>query len=240
MSPDGKKTELLIPGREQALAVQAVMLDLDGTLVNTLGDFDLALNNMLAEQQWPSVERERIGRWVGKGSPYLIREALLHLGKGNNGVVDDELYERIHTRYQEHYDQINGRDSHLYPGVKEGVQKLHATGMKLACITNKPTWHATALLQQLGIAEYFSCIHGGEFFPRRKPDPMPLVETARILGSAPADTLMIGDSANDSQAAHGAGCPVVLVRYGYNHGDPIEGVPALGYLDSLADIQLQP
>ena len=108
--------------------------------------------------------------------------------------------------------------------------------MRLACITNKPTEHAIALLHMLGIGQYFSFVHGGDRFERRKPDPMPLVETARMLGCEPVQVLMIGDSANDSQAAHGAGCPVVLVRYGYNHGEPVDRVPALGYLERLSDL----
>ena len=229
---------LSAPGCPEVLTVRAVMLDLDGTLVNTLGDFDLALNNMLAEQQWPPLSRAFIARTVGKGSPYLIRQALLHLGKDENGTVDEALYERMHAAYQQHYSRINGHDSHLYPGVKQGVEHLHAAGLPLACITNKPTAHATELLHLLGIGQYFTCVHGGDRFERRKPDPMPLVETAKILGTPAAQTLMVGDSANDSEAAHGAGCPVLLVRYGYNHGNPIEGVPALGYLESLADLRV--
>lgn len=228
---------LTYPGAAQPLAVRAVMLDLDGTLVNTLGDFDLALNGMLAEQQWPAVDRAFIARTVGKGSPYLIRQTLLHLGLGQGGVVDEALYERAHASYQQHYERINGQASELYAGVAQGLAQLHAAGLPLACITNKPTQHARDLLQMLGVAHYFACVHGGDFFARRKPDPLPLIETARLLGCEPAQALMVGDSVNDSLAAHGAGSPVLLVRYGYNHGEPIEGVPAQGYLHSLADVQ---
>ena len=121
--------------------------------------------------------------------------------------------------------------------MQQGLEQLHAAGLPLACITNKPTQHASALLQMLGVAHYFACVHGGDAFARRKPDPLPLIETARILGCAPAQALMVGDSVNDSEAAHGAGSPVLLVCYGYNHGNPIEGVPAQGYLHSLADLR---
>ena len=236
MRASEKNLRLFFPGCARAVDVRAAMIDLDGTMVNTLGDFDLALNGMLAEQQWPRVECSFIERMIGKGSPHLVRQTLLHLGLGRDGAVDDALYERAHTCYQQHYNRINGRASHLYPGVKEGVEQLHAAGLRLACITNKPTEHATALLHMLGIGQYFSFVHGGDRFERRKPDPMPLVETARMLGCEPVQVLMIGDSANDSQAAHGAGCPVVLVRYGYNHGEPVDRVPALGYLERLSDL----
>lgn len=237
MCAAAKTLRLSFPGCAQAVDVRAAMIDLDGTMVNTLGDFDLALNGMLAEQQWPRVEHAFIARTVGKGSPYLVRQTLLHLGLGRDGVVNDDLHERAHACYQQHYSRINGRASHLYPGVKKGVEQLHAAGLQLACITNKPTGHATALLHMLGIGQYFSFVHGGDRFERRKPDPLPLVETARMLGAEPAQTLMVGDSVNDSQAAHGAGCPVVLVRYGYNHGEPIDRVPALGYLERLSDLR---
>lgn len=233
----GPTVHLTYPGASQPLAVRAVMLDLDGTLVNTLGDFDLALNGMLAEQQWPAVDRAFIARTVGKGSPHLIRQTLLHLGLGQGDAVDEALYERAHASYQQHYERINGQASELYAGVAQGLAQLHAVGLPLACITNKPTQHARDLLQLLGVAHYFACVHGGDFFARRKPDPMPLIETARLLGCAPAQALMVGDSVNDSLAAHAAGSPVLLMRYGYNHGEPIEGVPAQGYLHSLADVQ---
>ncbi len=237
MSTPCKTVRLTYPDCASGLDVQAVMLDLDGTLVNTLGDFDLALNGMLAENHWPQVEPAFIARTVGKGSPYLIRQTLLHVGLGRDGVVDEALYARAHASYQQHYSRINGQASHLYAGVRQGLEQLHAAGLLLACITNKPTQHARDLLQQLGVAHYFACVHGGDFFARRKPDPLPLLETARMLGCAPAQALMVGDSVNDSEAAHGAGCPVLLVRYGYNHGEPIEGVPAQGYLHSLAELR---
>ena len=178
MRASEKNLRLFFPGCTRAVDVRAVMIDLDGTMVNTLGDFDLALNGMLAEQQWPRVECSFIERMIGKGSPHLVRQTLLHLGLGRDGAVDGALYERAHTCYQQHYNRINGRASHLYPGVKEGVEQLHAAGLRLACITNKPTEHAIALLHMLGIGQYFSFVHGGDRFERRKPDPMPLVARA--------------------------------------------------------------
>jgi phosphoglycolate phosphatase len=74
---------------------------------------------------------------------------------------------------------------------------------------------------------------GGDAFARKKPDPLPLLKTCEALGSEPARTLMVGDSSNDALAARAAGCPVVLVSYGYNHGQPIRSVDADGYPDAL-------
>jgi phosphoglycolate phosphatase len=79
-------------------------------------------------------------------------------------------------------------------------------------------------------------VFGGDSFERKKPDPLPLLKTCEALGTAAARTLMVGDSSNDAQAAHAAGCPVVLVTYGYNHGQPVQDTPAAAWLDTLADL----
>ena len=106
----------------------------------------------------------------------------------------------------------------------------------MACLTNKPTAFAIELLKAKGLTEYFSHVFGGDAFERKKPDPMPLLKTCEALGTPPAKTLMVGDSSNDASAARGAGCPVVLVTYGYNHGEPIRGVQADGFVDSLQEL----
>ena len=108
--------------------------------------------------------------------------------------------------------------------------------MRLACLTNKPTAFARPLLAIKGLDGFFEVMFGGDAFERKKPDPLPLLKACEALGTQPARTLMVGDSSNDAQAARAAGCPVVLVSYGYNHGEPIRGVDADGFVDSLADI----
>ena len=87
-----------------------------------------------------------------------------------------------------------------------------------------------------GLDGYFEFVFGGDSFARKKPDPLPLLETCRALGTLPARTLMVGDSRNDAEAAHAAGCPVALVSYGYNHGEPIRAVPAAAYLDRIGQL----
>lgn len=221
---------LYINNQAPAIQAAAIFIDLDGTLVNTIGDFEAALNAMLCQLQLPKIERQFIENTVGKGTEYLIEQTLKHLG------ADASLFDTALVHYQQHYTQINGQFSHAYAGVAEGVKQLHATKLPLACITNKPTEHAKALLQHLGLIDYFVCVHGGDAFARKKPDPMPLLETAKQLQIAPEYVLMVGDSANDAQAARAANCPIVLLSYGYNHGQPINTVAADGYIDSLMDI----
>jgi phosphoglycolate phosphatase len=131
---------------------------------------------------------------------------------------------------------INGQFSVVFPGVIAGLQQLAASGLALACLTNKPTGFARPLLAAKQLDGYFAQVFGGDAFARKKPDPLPLLETCRALGSAPARTLMVGDSSNDAQAARAAGCPVVLVRYGYNHGRPVAEASPDAVIDSLEQL----
>lgn len=217
-------------------ALQAAVIDLDGTLVDTLGDFAATLNLMLADLALPPVDRVTVERLVGKGSEHLIRGVLALAGWSEARMDAPDGYARAWQAYQDHYRHINGRHSEVYPGALAGVQWLHARGLKLACLTNKPTEFAQGLLQAKGLAGYFQVVFGGDAFPRKKPDPMPLLKTCDALGTLPARTLMLGDSSNDAQAARAAGCPVVLVTYGYNHGEPVRAVDADGWLDSLDEL----
>jgi phosphoglycolate phosphatase len=146
------------------------------------------------------------------------------------------LYPRAWEAYQRHYLAINGRHSDVYPGVLTGLDRLRDAGLRMACLTNKPGSFALPLLQDKGLAPYFTAIFGGDAFDRKKPDPLPLRKTCEAMDCDPAATLVLGDSSNDAQAARAAGCPVVLVTYGYNHGEPIRAVDADGFVDSLADV----
>ena len=213
---------------------RAAIIDLDGTLVDTLGDFAAALAHMLHALGLPPLARSFIAQTVGKGSEHLIRRSLEQVG-GDAG-----LYDRAWTLYQAHYETINGRHAEVYPGVPEGLQRLGAAGIALACVTNKPTAFAGQLLRDKGLRGYFQGVYGGDAFERKKPDPMPLLRTCELLGCTPTQTLMVGDSSNDAQAARAAGCRVVLVTYGYNHGEPIRAVDADGFVDRLDALPLPP
>jgi phosphoglycolate phosphatase len=208
----------------------AAIIDLDGTLVDTLGDFTAALAAMHDELGLPAVAATDVEPWVGKGSEHLIRSSLRSVGAG------EDRYEAAWEAYQRHYGTLNGRAARVYPGVPEGLQALRSAGLRLACVTNKPVGFAKALLEAKGLAPWFAVVFGGDSFERKKPDPLPLLRTCEALGSGPATTLVVGDSSNDAAAARAAGCPLVLVSYGYNHGRPIREVPADGYVDSLADL----
>lgn len=230
----------------------AAIVDLDGTMVDTLGDFAVALNLMLTDLALPAISEAEVKPLVGKGSEHLIRSVLGQVLKVPQ-VLQERARAAMHLEaereiaslfpaawnsYQRHYQEINGRHACVYPGVVEGLQLLQRQGLQLACLTNKPSAFALPLLKAKGLDGYFSQVFGGDSFERKKPDPLPLTKTCEALGSTPARTLMIGDSSNDAQAARAAGCPVLLVTYGYNHGQPVHGVDADGFTDTLAALDL--
>ena len=222
------------------LRYDAAIIDLDGTMVDTLGDFAEALNRMLGDLELPPIAAQHIERMVGKGSEHLLRSVLNHvlehMGKAPTAIEIEALYAHAWPSYQRHYLAINGHYARVYPGVEAGLQALRHAGLRLACLTNKPTSFALPLLRAKGLEGYFEQVFGGDSFDRKKPDPLPLLKTCEALQTAPARTLMVGDSSNDAQAARAAGCPVVLVTYGYNHGEPIRAVNADAFVDSLVEL----
>jgi phosphoglycolate phosphatase len=217
-----------VPGA--AGACDAALIDLDGTLVDTIGDFEVALALTLADLGLPAVTRGFIERTVGRGSEHLIRSTLAEAGGAQ------AQFEAAWRHYQRHYQAVNGRHAPVYAGVADGLARLRAAGLRLACLTNKPLAFAQALLARKGLAVHFQHCFGGDSFERKKPDPLPLLKACEALGTEPARTLMVGDSSNDVKAARAAGCPVVLVRYGYNHGEPAERAGADRVIDSLAEL----
>lgn len=224
----------------------AAIVDLDGTMVDTMGDFVVALNRMLADiapagSVAAVLDADTVSRMVGKGSEHLVHSVLAHVwAQAQPGLPALEtsqagdIFAQAYASYQKHYAAVNGQHSNVYPGVLDGLRALQQAGLKLACLTNKPAAFARVLLAQKGLDGFFSQVFGGDSFARKKPDPLPLLKTCEALGTAPSRTLMIGDSSNDAQAARAAGCPVLLVTYGYNHGQPVRGVDADGFVDSLA------
>jgi phosphoglycolate phosphatase len=212
------------------LRFDAAIIDLDGTMVDTVGDFEVALRLAFADLGLPAPARDFIQRTIGKGSAHLLSRSLAEVG----GAA--ALQEQAWSRYQHHYVQINGQHASVFDGVHEGLQALRALGLRLVCVTNKPNAFARPLLASKGLAGYFEHVFGGDAFERSKPHPMPLLKSCEALGTSAARTLMVGDSSNDAAAARAAGCAVVLVSYGYNHGEPIVNAGADAVIDSLQQL----
>ena len=162
----------------------AAIVDLDGTMVDTVGDFEAALGRAWADLGLPPVGRAFILRTVGKGSEHLITRCLAEVGAAPG------LYEQAWQRYQHHYLAINGEHSAVYPGVVEGLQALRAAGLRLVCLTNKPGAFARPLLAAKGLDAYFELVFGGDAFAEKKPHPLPLLKACEALSLSPARTLI--------------------------------------------------
>lgn len=213
-------------------SIQAVIIDLDGTMLDTAPDFLVAINHMRAEFNLKPLTLEQIKRMVGKGSEHLIRQVLaIDLATHEAG----QLFNAAMDAYQRHYLAINGNHCSLYPEVTEGLQAFRQMGLRLACVTNKPLAFAVPLMQKTGLSSYFELVYGGDSFPKKKPDPLPLLKVCQQFALPPQHVLAIGDSSNDAIAARAAGCPVLSVPYGYNHGEPVQNIESDGIVGSLLE-----
>jgi phosphoglycolate phosphatase len=214
------------------LPVRAVTIDLDGTLLDTIPDLAAAANMMLAELEREPLDVELIRTFVGKGITRLVERTL---AGGRDVSVEPELMARGLAIFERFYLEVNGRHTTIYPGVKEGLDRLRAEGFPLACVTNKSGRFTLPLLDMVGLAHYFKQVVAGDTLARKKPDPAPLLHACKALDVAPRDMLMIGDSLNDTQAARAAGCPVFCVTYGYNEGHDVRDLDSDALIDSLLD-----
>ncbi len=212
--------------------VRAVLVDLDGTLLDTAPDLAAAVNRVQAELGLPARDTELVASFVGKGLPMLVRRALA----GNlEGAVDEALFQRAWPLFERHYAAESGRQTKAYAGAREGVEKMRALGLRLACVTNKSEHYTLALLRDTGFLDAFEFAVCGDQVTAKKPDPAPFLFACERLAVVPAEALVIGDSANDVQAARAAGCPVWCVPYGYNEGRPFESLACDKVVATLAE-----
>jgi phosphoglycolate phosphatase len=212
--------------------IGAAIIDLDGTMLHTAPDFQVAINRMRDELGLAPLAIDTITEFVGKGSENLIRRVL---------AIDFEPdqverhFAPALASYQRHYLTINGDHTTVYPNVREGLDALRSKGLRMACVTNKPVAFALPLLEKMGLRPYFELVYGGDSLPKKKPDPYPLLQVCDDFGLPPLRVVAIGDSSNDAQAARAAGCRVLIVPYGYNHGESIQEVDSDGIVSTLLD-----
>ena len=196
-------------------SIEAVIFDLDGTLIDTAGELATALERTFRELGHAPLPVDEVRDLIGRGVPSLVERALMKRGGTHNLGAAVE-------RFEAHYAQTVGTASLLFPGVLAGLEALAAAGVPMAVVTNKPRFFSEQLLQGLGVTPFFGALVAGDDGIRRKPHGDMLVAACDRMGSAPARTLMLGDSDNDIVAARAAGCPVWCVPYGYNEGRPAE------------------
>ncbi|SIQ01634.1 phosphoglycolate phosphatase [Marinobacterium stanieri] len=215
---------------------QRVMFDLDGTLVDSALDLTAAVDNMLQAIGREPAGEERVRQWVGNGAQVLVKRALTGEMHPTEESLEPELFQAAFEVFLAAYTQSNGRYARLYPGVEELLIHLQQAGVPMAVVTNKPMAFTTPLLKAMKIEQYFDQVLGGDSLPVKKPDPLPLLSVLEATGCAPEQALMLGDSRNDVDAARAAGCPVVCVSYGYNHGEPVENCSPDRVVDSFAEL----
>lgn len=212
------------------LAVNVVVIDLDGTLLHTAPDLAEAGRRMMLELGMPPVPEATVKTWIGNGVARLIKRILTG---SMEGEPEAALYARARPIYEKHYAEVVSLHSRPFPGVLEGLQALKEAGFRLACITNKAEKFTVPLLKDTGLYDFFELILSGDSLPKRKPDPLPLLHACEVFGVAPDHMLLIGDSLNDTQAARAAGCHVFCVPYGYNRGRHVRELDLDAVVDSL-------
>jgi phosphoglycolate phosphatase len=216
-----------------ALKWRAVLLDLDGTLLDTLPDLAESANRMRASLGLPTLATNLIGTFIGKGADHLIACSLA--GGKDPAHVDPALFVRGRTVFFDTYRQINGDHAKIYDGVREGIEALLSMDCKLAVVTNKPTEFTLPLLERTGLAQFMSAIVCGDTCEQRKPDPQPIRFACTQLDVPTSAALTIGDSMNDALAARAAGCAVLAVPYGYSEGLPVTELPVDGIVSSILE-----
>lgn len=210
-----------------------ILIDVDGTLVDSVPDLAYCVDEMMHALGRPAHGETRVRDWVGNGVERLVRRALIGRLEGE---PEESEFQRAYPIFLDLYADNTSKRSMLYPGVREGLEYLESKGYSLGCVTNKAAQFTEPLLRDLGVRDKFDIVVAGDTLPQKKPDPMPLLHAARHFGVNPADALMIGDSVSDVKAARAAGFSIVCMSYGYNHGRDIRESQPDAVMDSMAEL----
>jgi phosphoglycolate phosphatase len=213
---------------------KAVLIDLDGTLVDSVPDLANAIDQMMLQLAMPARGIDAVTQWIGNGADRLVKRALVN---SMVGEPSEALLQKALPLFEVAYAANNGKHSYLYDGVEVGLNYLHQQGYRLGCVTNKPIAFTLPLLEAMGIADFFDVTIGGDQVERIKPDPQPLLMAAEELRVDPKQAVMLGDSVSDVMAARAAGMPIICVSYGYNHGQDIRSHDPDAVIDSLAQLK---
>jgi phosphoglycolate phosphatase len=218
-----------------------ILIDLDGTLVDSVPDLAYSVDAMMDELGLARRGEPAVRNWVGNGVERLVQRALVN---DLDGEPASALFARALPVFMRIYRENTSQRSRLYPGVREGLDRLKADGFLLGCVTNKAEQFTLPLLRDKGILDSFGLVVAGDTLERKKPDPAPLLYAASRFGVAAGESLMVGDSRSDVTAARAAGFRIVCMSYGYNHGADIRDEnpdAVLDRLDQLPELlQAQP
>ncbi len=203
-------------------AKKAILFDLDGTLIDSVPDLALAVNEMLRQLGRQTFSEDTIRYWVGNGAQTLVKRALLGKRDIEGKQIDEALFEDALARFLAAYKKHLCEATRPYPHVSETLKELKARGYRLAIVTNKPEQFVGPILEGLGMGELFEAWLGGDSLPKKKPDPLPLLHLCETMQLKVEDAVIVGDSKNDILAAKACGMASIGVTYGYNYGESIE------------------
>ena len=209
-----------------------ILFDLDGTLVDSAFDLYRAMNMSLNVIGLPLVTEQQVRVWIGKGTSLFCQSVLKHL----TGQVDPQQHQLLLDTFLNIYNADPCVDTQSFAGVIPFLDWAQAQNKTLVCVTNKPELPARKIVEILGMSHYFADVVGGDRFEVRKPDPKPLLHCVEAFQSIKSQTLMIGDSSNDVEAARRTGIDCIVVSYGYNHGEDIQLCQPQQVVDDLREL----
>ena len=213
--------------------IEAMLIDLDGTLIDTVPDLATATNEMLVALGRAEKPVADVRRWVGNGASRLVKRALTG---SFDGEPESALFDRAYPLFLESYATNVCVESKPYPGVFETLSNLVSRDLRLACVTNKPEAFTLPLLERLDLSRFFEIVVSGDTLPKKKPDPEPMWHACEALRSRPQQCLAVGASANVVRAAEAAGIPMICVTYGYNQGVDLNSLNAEAMIDQFDGI----
>ena len=214
---------------------ELILFDLDGTLIDSVPDLALAVNEMLTALGRDTFTEDIIRYWVGNGAQTLVKRAL----SGSREVaenIDEKLFNEALNIFLGFYRQHLCADTHPYPHVAQTLQALKEKGYRLGIVTNKPYEFVGPILTGLKLTGVFESYLGGNSLERKKPDPLPLLHICRELGVSVDASVIVGDSRNDILAANAAGMQSIGVTYGYNYGEDIAVYEPDAVVNDFGDI----
>jgi len=199
---------------------EAVLFDLDGTLIDSVPDLASAVNGMLGRLGREGFSEEVIRYWVGNGAQILVKRALSG-SREIDETLDNTYFEEALEIFLEIYGEHLAVSTVAYEGVHDTLRRLQKAGYRSMIVTNKPYRFVEPLLDRLELREFFEFWLGGDSLERKKPDPLPILTASKKLGVPVDRCVMVGDSKNDILAAKAAGMQSIGVRYGYNYGEDL-------------------
>jgi len=210
-----------------------ILIDLDGTLVDSVPDLAYCVDEMMKQLDMPVRGIDAVRNWVGNGVRRLTERALVNAVEG---MPETELMDKAYPIFLELYKNNNSQRSKVYDGVLDGLKWMQNNGYRIGCVTNKAESFTVPLLKSKGLFDLFEVIVSGDTCAEKKPHPMPLLHAAKLMGVSPNNALMLGDSKSDVKAARAANFNIFCMTYGYNHGEDIANYNPDVIMDSFMEL----